>query len=495
MTDKDKIKQIQIVDVAALVNFPLIRVGKSLQSAHCPNGCVSKKGTSFSVDPEKNMFKCFSGCGAKGDVIEFTKVFLKLDYGMAVQWLKMQFGINETEKPSVSASSAVSEIPLYSEWNPSDIRYPSDLWVEKASSLLTAAHERLMNSPQVIKNIRDKWGLNVDTLKAAKIASVGGKIFDSREAWGLPTEIKDGKPKKFCIPECLLIPYYRDSKLVRVRIRQKLGIEPKYYWLSGSGSCSLFFDNGKAIWTVVESEFDGWLLQQEVSDKTNILALGSASNPPDVEVEKLLRKAEMILIATDNDQSGTDALKKWILNYFNAKPFRTPKGKDPSEMVTQSGLSVREWFESMPVSQNREICRYTVTTEKKSDENLSLYEQKQKDITASELVTDDDENVTVKSDAVTDTAPVESLESQDGDKPAPEAAAPIELKKCLSCHAFVLKDVAGNIINWCVAKALFDGKSGYDKIPNPEKDSCSRWQARQLQTENLKKPEIFKELP
>jgi len=56
MTDKDKIKQIQIVDVAALVNFPLIRVGKSLQSAHCPNGCVSKKGTSFSVDPEKNMF-------------------------------------------------------------------------------------------------------------------------------------------------------------------------------------------------------------------------------------------------------------------------------------------------------------------------------------------------------------------------------------------------------------------------------------------------------
>ena len=74
--------QINIVDVVGRV-VPLKRAGANYKGV-CP--FHSEKTPSFVVSEQKQIFTCF-GCGASGDVIEFTKRYYNLDFAEAVEKL------------------------------------------------------------------------------------------------------------------------------------------------------------------------------------------------------------------------------------------------------------------------------------------------------------------------------------------------------------------------------------------------------------------------
>ena len=80
--------QINIVDVIGRV-VPLKRAGANYKGV-CP--FHNEKTPSFVVSEQKQIFTCF-GCGATGDVIEFTKRYYNLDFPEAVGKLAKEHGI------------------------------------------------------------------------------------------------------------------------------------------------------------------------------------------------------------------------------------------------------------------------------------------------------------------------------------------------------------------------------------------------------------------
>ena len=84
--------QVNIVDVVGR-SVPLKRAGNNYKGV-CP--FHNEKTPSFVVSEQKQIFTCF-GCGATGDVIEFTKRYYNLDFSEAVEKLGKEYGI-ELEK-------------------------------------------------------------------------------------------------------------------------------------------------------------------------------------------------------------------------------------------------------------------------------------------------------------------------------------------------------------------------------------------------------------
>lgn len=86
----DELKsQLNIVDVIGRV-VPLKRAGSNYKGV-CP--FHSEKTPSFVVSDQKQIFTCF-GCGATGDVIEFTKRYYNLDFIEACEKLGKEYGID-----------------------------------------------------------------------------------------------------------------------------------------------------------------------------------------------------------------------------------------------------------------------------------------------------------------------------------------------------------------------------------------------------------------
>lgn len=97
---------------------------------------------------------------------------------------------------------------------------------------------------------------------------------------------------------------------------------------------------------MVESELDGLLISQEAGDMVGVIAMGSAQIRPDQRTDKVLREADLILVALDSDQAGgKEAWGFWKNTYRNARRWPVPIGKDPTE-AAQMGLDLRVWVKA-----------------------------------------------------------------------------------------------------------------------------------------------------
>ena len=82
--------QIDIVDVIGR-SVQLKRAGSNYKGL-CP--FHNEKTPSFIVSPQKQIFTCFGGCGASGDVVSFVKRYYNLDFNEAVEKLANEYGIS-----------------------------------------------------------------------------------------------------------------------------------------------------------------------------------------------------------------------------------------------------------------------------------------------------------------------------------------------------------------------------------------------------------------
>jgi len=114
-TIEDLKSQINIVDVIGRV-VPLKRAGANHKGV-CP--FHNEKTPSFVVSEQKQIFTCF-GCGATGDVIEFTKRYYNLEFGEAVEKLAREHGI---ELKSTGSSAGSQEREKFYEVNKEAARF------------------------------------------------------------------------------------------------------------------------------------------------------------------------------------------------------------------------------------------------------------------------------------------------------------------------------------------------------------------------------------
>ncbi len=87
---EDLKSRIDIVDVIGR-QVQLKRAGANYKGL-CP--FPNEKTPSFIVSPQKQIFTCFGGCGASGDVVSFVMRYYNLEFNEAVEKLAKEYGID-----------------------------------------------------------------------------------------------------------------------------------------------------------------------------------------------------------------------------------------------------------------------------------------------------------------------------------------------------------------------------------------------------------------
>jgi DNA primase len=315
----------------------------------------NEKTPSFSVVPGKHMFYCF-GCGAHGDVIEFLVKKDGVRFIDAAMLLAGQYGIEiEGSRGQGFEGSSAGKTRNYKpetknqEYVPEKAIPPADVWREKAEKLVSWAHDNLCNYAIYDWRVAEleKRGIDIDLIKEFRIGWNPMDIYRPREAWGLPTELKDdGKTrKKLWIPEGFVIPLMNGKVVERVRIRTERE-QPKYYVMPGSGMRCLVPGGAVRAYVIIESELDAIMVWGKIrANKIGVVALGSAQRHPELETYDLLKKVPVILNALDFDQAGRKALEWWEERFPEEihRRWPVPHGKDPGDAF-KAGLDIAGWI-------------------------------------------------------------------------------------------------------------------------------------------------------
>lgn len=266
-----------------------------------------------------------------------------MSYRDACEFLSVEPG---RPKENGAAQVEVPKVP----WTPKVYDGPKAIWQQKAFEVLKESIENLHNPKftEIMRYLREERGLKTENIKRYKLGYIPQQKLFAREDWGLPKKLRDGGGElKLWIPEGIVIPRLREITLLRLRIRlsKPLADGTRYYFISGSSPAPMIFDNGRAHTVIVESDLDGFLLQQEAGDLVNVVSLGNAQLKPDMATIELFQRAGgLVLNSLDNDHAGVqEALGWWAENIPQAKRWPTPVGKDPGDAL-KAGVNLRTWI-------------------------------------------------------------------------------------------------------------------------------------------------------
>lgn len=318
-------------------------------ASSCPFcGGDSGRSDRFRIWPDQNSgngsYWCRQ-CGAHGDRIQFVMDTRKVGFKEACRMT----GDTEISSMYQADSDAPYRINLPIAPEPAFVPKPpaappalaaADIWSEKAMKLVEWSASKLKGSDG--ETVLMKKGIVSDDL-TVRLGWIPEDIFRPREAWGLETVLKPdtGKPKRLWIPKGIVIPYLKNGRAMRIRIRRPEG-EPRYYVLPGSSPDQMILGMPGRSVVVVESELDAILIDQVAGDITAVIALGTARAKPDMGSQAVLKDALCILVALDFDEPGQASCDWWQKQYPSAIRWPVPSGKDPSDAAAD-GKDLRSW--------------------------------------------------------------------------------------------------------------------------------------------------------
>lgn len=318
----------------------------------------------FHVWPEQGDHGTFwcRGCDLGGDAIEYLMKIEGLTFPAACKEVGKELAeMEEYQAPRFVRPAAADSFA------PREIAAPSDPWVEHAEKFVEWSHQQLLTlgegegSPLAYlagrgitraTAIKHRYGWNS--------GEKGKDLYKAREAWGLETILNADKKKKLWLPIGLVIPFYINDVLRRVRIRipderRTPQFSLSYYLVPGSSMDTYIINPSARAFVVTEAELDAGLVDQFAGDLTGCMAMGNSTAKPTSEAFALLTNCLHISNALDYDARTSDEGKYenpggvgwlwWKKHFAQAERWPVPVGKDPGDAF-KAGIDLREWVKA-----------------------------------------------------------------------------------------------------------------------------------------------------
>ncbi|SKA81758.1 CHC2 zinc finger domain-containing protein [Desulfobaculum bizertense] len=348
---------------------PARKAGKL--SANCPFHSEGTPGNAFFYNPEEDYGYCFS-CGQGGDLVSiFNAVTGRVpDDPEGFKEFVARYCKEGAEKLRGQISRREAQ-----GWTPKKAELPPASWGDKALEFVVQANAELMNDEERLAQLL-RWGITEGAVRELGIGWNDETTFRKFTHWGLPYEENDkGNERCIMLPRGFVFPGFRRGVPVRIHIRCEdpdMPDLPRYFQIMGSSNVLYLFGERKAsVWVVVETVRDAMLLWQELSPLgVGSMAVGGVSVRPDTDAERILRSAEFIMVALDNDDAGARnswhfepwnerSRFSWCQRYAQASRWLVPAGigKDAGDLPG-AGVSVLDWFMAgVPAHIRRRLLR------------------------------------------------------------------------------------------------------------------------------------------
>ncbi|MFW9878318.1 MAG: hypothetical protein ACFFG0_34990 [Candidatus Thorarchaeota archaeon] len=279
-------------------------------------------------------------CNCRGDAIQFCRDFLEMTFHQACQRMNKE---PKFQKKNIDCNpfKTVNFIPQIS-------KSATEKWKISAKAFIETSHKQLINNSKVLKLLNER-GLSFDTICKSSLGWNSTDLFEERNKWGLPKIIKEnGYFKKQWLPKGIVIPAFNLKDPIKIKIRRKdwhpKDNFPKYVEVAGScSSPSIYGDISKPL-IIVESELDAILIQQHASHLICSLALGGVGKKPNHDLHEILKKASLILLSLDYDESGKNKYAFWMKNYSNVTPWPAPSEKSIGDALKYSNINIASWI-------------------------------------------------------------------------------------------------------------------------------------------------------
>jgi DNA primase len=269
-------------------------------------------------------------CGKNGDDIQYLMDHDRLRFREACE----RVGRLPDERPCPSPQQPPKPPPLAIP--------PGEAWQAPARAFVERCEEILWTpaGAQALDYLQQR-GLQIDTIRAARLGYHPAERWENPEQWGLGPE-----HKKIHLLQGVVFPWYVGSQLWRVLFRREGDNVPKderYKPIAGGGNTLYQVDtlrpNAPAM--MVEGVLDALAVQQEAGDLIAVVAAGTTSGRLERWIGRL-DLASPVLIALDADAAG-DIASGWWLKALGPQAERwRPLWDDPAAML-QGGANLRTW--------------------------------------------------------------------------------------------------------------------------------------------------------
>jgi len=334
---KEKVKQLKektdFLHLLASFGIEVKKNGKG-HMAKCP--FHADKTPSLSIEPDKKLFHCF-GCGAKGDLIEFVKMYKHTDFKGAIEILK-----GFTGKPVKQAEKKKTLEILFTEEDE----------LEKKNLVMKVTcdyHKQLLKNKKALAYLETRGLKDFELIKRFTIGfsdgttlltKLSGKQKDLLKQAGIITA--RGKEH---FAGCIIFPVIPEHRRVgEIYGRSITGKNLAHRYLKGRHE-GIF--NRKA-----SKVYDEIILTESIIDAVSLIRLGIANvqaiygtNGFTEEHLKTLKadRVKTIVVAMDNDDAGKAASgelkEKLVLEGFAVKTITPPEVKDWNDYLTGGGTA------------------------------------------------------------------------------------------------------------------------------------------------------------
>jgi DNA primase len=301
-----------------------------------------EKTPSFFVSEQRQTFNCF-GCGVKGDVVEFVKLYEHLDFKEALRYVFDKSGLPE------------------SDWQQNQERSLKDIKEDQEKKeaqdifqkVVDIYHKNLSekDSENVLLYLSNR-GLKKETIETWKIGYspnawqfVENKITSPLlEKIGI-VKSKDGKRYDFFRDRIIFPIFDIQGHAIAISARIVDQGEPKYL----NSPDTILFNKSETLYgldkakegirkfkyaILVEGQMDLLLCHQEGFD--NAVAT-SGTSLTDKHLQMLRRYTNNLMLLYDADKAGLNAtIKAWTLALkygFEVKTVIMPAGEDPASLL------------------------------------------------------------------------------------------------------------------------------------------------------------------
>lgn len=313
--------------------------------------------TALGLYDDGKRWHCFTRCPQgenDGDVIDFYRLWKRIEFKDAVQELAQRAGLDPNGN-----GARPQPVKRIAPPPPPPAASPGEIWQARVNKLLAYGYQELRQADgeAARRYLLQERGLAERTWEAFQLGYIPKDIYDLNTNWGL-----DGG--KVYIPKGIMIPCTQGETIWYLKVRRPvpeertgsladyIGVTDKYPGMKfggpRGGKKALFGSDlwiGMPVLILTEGEWDCMLAWQEGAGLADYGTLGAAKNTIDIYGVMELARYSSILVVHDADQAGEEARSYWQEMRKTLPRIRTiqPPDHDLSD-YHHDGMDLRLWI-------------------------------------------------------------------------------------------------------------------------------------------------------